>query len=251
MPRPAIIKALVTGLDDGDIEANIQRIASHEYDGVECGMHDAPETVATTLDRYDLEATDVMTGLNHVQEPESELLEFCETLGTNRAVLGYLDESYFDSPETVRETARLLNDCADTLADHGLEFCYHNHDHEFATFDDRTGMEILVEHLTDDVRLEVDVGWVGVGGVSPFEFIERHADRIPLIHLKDMDYETGESLPLGEGDLDVEGVVRAAEGANVDWLIYEHEQPEDKAWTVEHGAELLRDLLAENRGGDD
>lgn len=246
MPRPAVIKALVTALDDGDVEANIEHIASYQYQGVECGMHDDPAVLSAALDRFGLEATDIMIGLEHAQEPEDELLEFCETLGTDRAVLGWLDETYYDSPETTRRTAQLLNECADRLADYGLEFCYHNHDHEFVTFEDRTAMEILIEHLDDDVQFEVDVGWVGVGGASPASFIQQHADRIPLVHLKDMDYETGKSLPLGEGDLDAEAVVRAANEADVDWIIYEHEEPTDEEATLELGARRMAELLADS-----
>lgn len=242
MPRSAVIKALASDLDD-TVEGTIERLAGNQYLGVECGMHDDPEEVAAALERHGLEATDVMTGLQYLENPTNELIETCGTLGTDRAVLGYLDESYFSSLETIRDTARLLNECADGLADHGLEFCYHNHDHEFARFGDRTAMEIMVESLDDDVHFEVDVGWVGVGGTSPVTFLERHADRIPLVHLKDMDYETGESVPLGDGDLDVEGVVRAAVEADVDWLIYEHEQPADKAATVELGGRRINELL--------
>jgi sugar phosphate isomerase/epimerase len=250
MPRPAVIKSVVTDLED-TLEATIGRIAEHSYEGVECGLNDDPAEMTALLNQFDLETTSIMTGLHHVREPTDELLEAAETLRTDRAVLGWLDETYYENPETTRETAHLLNECADALADHGLELLYHNHDHEFASFGDRTAMDVLVDELDDDVQFEVDVGWVGVGGADPVAFIAEHGDRIPLIHLKDMDYETGQSLPLGEGDLDAEGVVRAARGADVDWLIYEHEQPEDKGATLELGACRMVELLERTRGGAD
>ena len=249
MVRAAIIMGMVGGLDS-DPTVVVDRIASEPFEGLELGTQTAT-VVADTLDTTGLEVTSIMTGLDVIQSPEDELVPACRTLNCERVVLGWLDESYYASPEATRETAELLNECAAGLAEYDLELYYHNHDHEFETFGDRTAFELLVDHLDDDIGFEFDVGWVGTAGASPVEVIETYADRTPLIHLKDMVYETGESVRLGEGDLDVEGVVEAARAADVEWLIYEHEYPDDAAESMHHGGMRLAELLRETEEFDE
>ena len=249
MVRTAIIMGMVGHLDDDDART-IERVDDAGYRGVELGCHAGDdESILDAIEETGLDVTSVMTGLGQIQSSEDELLPACRALGVERVVLGWLDESYYESPAATRETAELLNDCVDGLAEHGLTLCYHNHDHEFATFDDgRTAFDVLVEHLDDRVQFEFDVGWVGTGGADPVEVVRRHGDRTPLVHLKDMDFETGESVRLGEGDLDVAGVVDAAEEAGVEWLVYEHEQPDDAEASMREAAAKMNDLVERDGG---
>jgi len=67
-----------------------------------------------------------------------------------------------------------------------------------------------------------DTGHVIAGGGDPAELISRHAARIPYVHLKDIDTETGSFVPLGQGALDVDGVMGALTAAGYDgWITVE------------------------------
>ncbi|WP_137284547.1 sugar phosphate isomerase/epimerase family protein [Halorussus salinisoli] len=248
MSQTAIIMGTVGQIDDS-VPTTIERISEASYDGVELGVRDYDfETVVETLDTVNLSVTSIMTGLDHIREPKDELLETCRALDCKRVVLGYLDESYFKSPTATAETAKLLNECAAVLDDHGLDLCYHNHDHEFTSFGDRTAFDILLEHLDEDIEFEIDVGWVGVGGENPVAVLERHGDRVPLVHFKDMVFETGDPVALGEGDLDVETVAKTAAEQGVEWLVYEDERDSDGVEKMHHGSRELAKLTV--RGGD-
>ncbi len=252
MVRTAIIMGMVGHLDD-DTSRTIARVGDAGYSGIELGVESVDdESTTVALDKAGLNVTSIMTGLDQIQSPKEGLLSACRTLDCNRVVLGWLDETYYESPEATKNTAAILNECVAGLADHGLTLCYHNHDHEFVTFDDaegRSAFEVLVDNLDDRVQFEFDVGWVGTAGVDPVEVIETYADRTPLIHLKDMVYQTGESVQLGDGDLNVEEVVKAATDADVEWLIYEHEYPEDAEVSMRETAPTMNELVRKFEGG--
>lgn len=241
---------MIGHLDD-DTGRTITRVGDAEYSGIELGIESVDDGSTKALDETGLGVTSIMTGLDQIRSPEEGLLSACRTLDCDRVVLGWLDETYYASPQATKDTAALLNECSDGLAEYGLTLCYHNHDHEFITFDDaegRTAFEVLVDHLDDRVQFEFDVGWVGTAGADPAEVIRTYADRVPLIHLKDMVYETSESVQLGEGDLNVEEVVEAAVDADVEWLIYEHEYPEDAEVSMRETAPKMNDLVSMTEG---
>jgi sugar phosphate isomerase/epimerase len=121
-------------------------------------------------------------------------------------------------------------------------FCYHNHDHEFRRFAgpdgrERAGLELLLE-LTDPqvVRREVDVAWVTFGGADPVAFLQAHAGRCPILHMKDFAHlHRGSHLAqgvrqeavfteVGTGVVNTDGVVDAAAQADVSWLVIEQDR---------------------------
>lgn len=247
MVRSAIIMG---NSPDSPVRDYVERIDEGTYDGVEVGSDLATDpTFLDALEASDLEVTSIMTGLEAIQGPSEELLDACEAVDADRVVLGWLPPEYFESPETTAETARMLSECVDALEERGITLCYHNHDHEFAEFDGRAVFDVFDEHLDDRVQFEVDVAWVGVGGVSPVEFVETYGDRIPLIHLKDMDFETEAFAQLGEADPDLDGVIEAADEQGVEWLIYEDEGDRDYRDKIDHGSTTLGESPVLN-GGD-
>jgi sugar phosphate isomerase/epimerase len=62
------------------------------------------------------------------------------------------------------------------------------------------------------------------GGEDPVAYLERYAGRVPLLHLKDM--APGEDrafAEVGEGILDIPGILQAAEKAGTEWIIVEQD----------------------------
>jgi sugar phosphate isomerase/epimerase len=68
----------------------------------------------------------------------------------------------------------------------GMKFGYHNHVLEFK---ETEGVVPYVEllHLTDPskVTMELDCGWVIVGGGNPIEYLRNYPTRITMLHVKD------------------------------------------------------------------
>jgi len=93
---------------------------------------------------------------------------------------GWGDES------AVIDLAERFNAAADLLSDTDLTLGHHNHDAEFAQIGDTTGYDIFAENLDDQVHIQLDVGWVLVGGADPIRFIADHPENVQITHMKNM-----------------------------------------------------------------
>jgi sugar phosphate isomerase/epimerase len=101
----------------------------------------------------------------------------------------------------------------------GLKFGYHNHITEFHETD---GVVPYVElmRLTDPskVTMEMDCGWVIVGGGNPIELLRAYPTRISMLHVKD--FKRSDTPPsntnrpqvaeLGQGTIDYAPILTAA-----------------------------------------
>jgi sugar phosphate isomerase/epimerase len=79
-----------------------------------------------------------------------------------------------------------FNKIGEKVAAAGMKFGYHNHTVEFTQTD---GVLPFVElmRLTDPakVTVEMDCGWVIVGGGNPVELLKNYGNRISMLHVKD------------------------------------------------------------------
>lgn len=86
-----------------------------------------------------------------------------------------------------------------------------------------------------------DVAHIAAGGGDPVAFINRYADRLAYVHLKDVDLKTNAFLPLGDGDLDLDRIVDAVELAGYDdWITVELDgYPGDQSAAAERSFRFL------------
>jgi inosose dehydratase len=122
-------------------------------------------------------------------------------------------------------------------AEHGLEQVLHSH------------VQTLVETRDDvnrvldgcDVHWCLDTGHLAIGGVDPVAFAKEAMERVGHVHLKDVRLDmvgpvlarettlmaatrAGLFTPLGQGDVDIAGVVQTLEGAGYDgWYVIEQD----------------------------
>lgn len=244
MVRTAIQLYTLRDVDDS-LPDLLARVGETEFEGVEfAGLGGTePAEIAAALDDAGLSAAGAHVDLAALETEFDDVVAAYDELGCDTLVVPYLDETHFESEDAVRETARRLTDVADRLADRGVQLCYHNHDHEFVDVEGAEGdaFDLLVD-LTDDLGIELDVGWALAAGRDPVALLSRLAGRVPLVHCKDVAVETRTPVELGEGDLDLDACARAAREAGAEWLVYEHDDPDDPLRSLATGSELLASL---------
>lgn len=128
--------------------------------------------------------------------------------------------------------AATLNEKAAILARENLQLAYHNHNMDFVPVGNGVALDILFAE-TDPalVKFEVDVGWVKAAGVDPADFINRHRNRIRLLHVKDLhDTPVNNAVILNPADvstgiMDWTRVLAAAKAAHVQHYFVEQEPP--------------------------
>lgn len=90
------------------------------------------------------------------------------------------------SKEDAYEKAELLNELGRKAKDAGLRYGYHNHDNDFDRFGDETVIDIFLRNTDPDlVTFELDAAWAWRAGVNAAEFVNAHAGRFDLIHVKE------------------------------------------------------------------
>jgi len=143
------------------------------------------------------------------------------------------------------------------------------HEHVGCVIETADEVQALLDNT--DVAVVVDTGHLAIGGYDPVELVKRHADRVGLVHLKDTNLAVAARLnnneltlmeavqdglftPLGQGDLDVAGVITTLETGGYDgWYVIEQDcaitgeppsEGEGPIRDVETSVDFLRDLAA-------
>ena len=134
--------------------------------------------------------------------------------------------------EDWRWNAEQFNKMGEKARAAGLQFGYHNHKMEFAAQDGVVPFDELIR-LTDPglVTIEMDCGWVVVGGADPVHYLERYPDRISMLHVKDFNMaskpgsanDSPVSTELGHGTIDYHRVFKAAKKAHIKHYFVEQE----------------------------
>lgn len=154
---------------------------------------------------------------------EKHLLWNCKYVG-----LGGLPQEYRTSSEGYASFAKIATDIGRRLKEAGLTFIYHNHDFEFAKFDGKTGIEILLEETDPSaVDFELDVYWVQAGGGDPAEWIKKVEGRMKVVHLKDMTVIAQREprfAEVGEGNMNFTRILQACQDIGVEWGAVEQDQ---------------------------
>jgi sugar phosphate isomerase/epimerase len=238
--RPAIQLFTLRELD-ASLPDLLARVGDTAFEGVEfAGLGGSdPEEVRAALDDAGLDAAGAHVGIEDLESDLDSTVETYRKLDCERIVVPYLDEAQFASEKTTADTARRLQELAARLDDRGMALGYHNHDHEFTALDGQSAYDVLAAET--DIDLELDVGWATAAGHDPVGLLGHLRDRVPLVHLKDVSGDR--PVELGDCDVDSEACVRAALEAGTEWLVYEHDEPDDPEASLEHGAERLAELL--------
>ncbi|SIR46960.1 Sugar phosphate isomerase/epimerase [Haladaptatus litoreus] len=239
MTKTAIQLYSLRELDESLLDL-LARVGETNFDGVEfAGLGgETPETVAEALDTAGLGVAGAHVPFEELEANPADVVETYRKVGCDHLVVPYLDESHFDTEKTAVETAHQLDDLAERVAEAGAELSYHNHDHEFVEIGDRTAFDAFIAE--SNLNIELDVGWVVAAGRDPISLLDCLSGRTPLVHLKDT--ADGTPVELGDGDVDMGACADTARSVGAEWLVYEHDDPNDPEASLLHGAERLTEL---------
>ncbi len=154
-------------------------------------------------------------------------------IGTNRLwgckhpAIGGLPAEY-RSADGIKRFIEELTPIAEKLAAEGMDFSYHNHNHELARYDCReTWLQTLYEQADPAIlKAEIDTYWIQAGGGDPAAWLRMCAGRIPVIHLKDMCITPDREVrmaEIGEGNLNWPAILEAGEAGGVEYYLIEQD----------------------------
>lgn len=146
--------------------------------------------------------------------------------------------------DNYKKVAEAFNKAGESCKKLGLKFGYHNHEYEFESDKGEVLYDVLLEHTDPDlVHMELDLGWVIVGGKSPMDYLKKYPGRFPLWHLKDMDMGKKESTEFGKGALDIKTIMQNRKASGVKHIFIEQEEyASTPIESMKHNMAFLRDL---------
>ena len=116
----------------------------------------------------------------------------------------------------------------------------------------KTGYDVLMDEFSAEMKFEVDVFWVQVGGHDPVELIRTLKERVSQLHLKDLNKETetpayggvpNEAFEeLGDGVIPMEPIIEVASEAGVDHCHVEQDQSPDPLASIRQSMDHLQTL---------
>ena len=187
-------------------------------------------------------------------EPSDLVLDNPEQVVKNLSALGTKATAYpfpkdidFGSEESVANLIQKLNASGKVLSDAGMVLTYHNHHHEFRKLDGRIILErIYAETDPEHLQGEIDTYWVQFGGGDPAGWCRCLKNRLPLLHLKDYrinDETKVEFSEIGQGNLNIPGIISAAEESGCEWFIVEQDScPGDPFESIKISFDYLKTL---------
>ncbi|HVB20899.1 MAG TPA: sugar phosphate isomerase/epimerase [Ktedonobacteraceae bacterium] len=210
-----------------DFAGTLRRVAQLGYAGVEFAGYGNLTTaeMAALLAETGLHAVSTHLRLDALQGLQlDEAMRYCKDIDCAIIVLPSLPHEW-RTLAGIQALAPQLNTIGQRCQEHGITFGYHNHDFEFTRVDGMYLLDHLLQ-LTDSslVKIELDMYWAAYAGVDPVAYLQTHAERIALIHLKDMAADRS-MTEVGKGILDMQAVCAFAEAHGL-WGIVEHDHPE-------------------------
>jgi sugar phosphate isomerase/epimerase len=214
-----------------DFIQTLKRIAQMGYQGVEfAGYGGFPaDELKELLDSLHLKSIGSHVSLDRLRTQLADEIAYNLVIGSRFVVCPYLGEDIRKDFNAWNETLQLFNQVGEEFAANGIQFGYHNHDFEFLEMDGEQNLfdALFAKTNAAHVQVEMDICWVQHGGEDPIAYIKKYADRLPLVHLKDLRVlPSGEvqTVELGAGTVDLPAVLQACEQAQVEWLIVEQDQ---------------------------
>lgn len=208
-----------------DFEGTLRKVAALGYEGVEfAGYGDMQAAdLRALLDELNLKAIGSHVGPDRLRDHLEEEISINKQLGSEYIVCPYMPEEL--RGEVWGDQIKLFDEIAKQLSAQGLKFAYHNHDFEFKEHLDGQYVFDAIFSAAPEVWVEMDVCWVQAAGLDPLEYIRKYANRLPVLHLKDMRQGSDgiETVILGEGEVDLKEVISASSDAQVEWLIVEQD----------------------------
>ena len=232
---PPIAFQLYSARNAGPLGDLLAELASLGYDSVE-GYGALYPTIAEaealrkSLDEHELTMPTGHIGLDVIEGDPDTAIRIARALGLSHVIGPYLSPGDRPvGPGGWEAFARRLEAASEPIRAAGLGFGWHNHDFELENFGGRTPLDIILTGST--IGLELDIGWVYKAGHDPLAWIERTADRLIAVHLKDVapfgnNAEDGWA-DLGSGEMEWGPILAALKDTSAQVFVVEHDNPSD------------------------
>jgi sugar phosphate isomerase/epimerase len=228
--------------EKGDVAGTLAMVRRWGFAAVEAaGTYKlSPADFRAQVDKSGLRIASTGAGFEALATDVGAVIKDAEQLGAEQVMCAWIPHEGRFSRADVDKAVPVFMKAGRAMRDAGLRFLYHVHGYEFQQGPDGTPFEALA-YATEPgvVDFQMDVFWVVHGGGSPVELFAKYPGRFPSTHLKDIQKGTKlcdptgnapdeTSVVLGDGMVDIAGVLRAANRSAVKYHFIEDEHPQSE-----------------------
>ena len=180
-----------------------------------------------------LHVVSIHQDLGSIERDARAVAEEARRFGTDTVVITGMYRFDYGSEEAVRQLAHRLNEAGERLAEQEIRLLYHNHNCELRkTGGQKCAYDILLDE-TDSayVGFEFDSYWFTEGGADAKWWMRRLGSRMKLWHINDRGTRLAgpamtpilktDSMELGPGNMDLDGLAEIARQNGVEAVILE------------------------------
>jgi len=206
----------------GDFAGTLKKLAGMGYTGVEFAGYGGlgAQEMKDVLTANNLQPVGAHISLERLTKNLDEEIAYHKVLGT-----GYLicPHSEIKTKTDAVELADVLKPVIEKITGSGFKFAYHNHAHEFQKCCGDYLLDSLFANLPPEAAMELDIFWVCHAGIDPAAYMEKHRDRIKLVHVKQIDKDK-RCVDLDRGIIDYRDMIIKAEALGTQHFILEQEK---------------------------
>ena len=225
----------------GSFTGTLKRLAEMGYTGVEFAGYGGltADEMKNALAANNLMSVGAHIGIDRLINNLDEEIAYHKVLGTEYLICPY---SEIKTKDDAVKLAQTLTPAAEKINKAGLKFGYHNHAHEFHKCCGDYLLDSLFANLPPEAVMELDLFWVCHAGVEPFAYMEKHKDRLKLIHVKQIDRDK-RCVDIDRGIIDYREVIVRAQSLGVKQFILEQEEYEISSMvSVKNGIDYIMKL---------
>ncbi len=226
--QAGILRAALTR----DLDGTLAQIAAIGYTEIELQWYGGnfgrtPEQLRAALDRTRLRATSALIHTGAICVGWERHLAAARVLGVEFLSVVNFSEDERQSLDDWLEWADRFNIAGAVARKAGIWLALHNEPPFMTPVNGRIPYDAFIARTDPEtVALELDVGNMTRAGHDPVAYLQRHAPRYRLFHLKDVPAEGQDGdRPLGKGRVDFQRILAAVP------------QPDDTHFFVEHAVD--------------
>ena len=218
-----------------NIEESLKTIADWGINTIEGGDTYGMEEVKfrALLSKYELNPVSIGASYEELRDSPEKVAQKALRYGARFVMCSWIPHNgnRFDI-ENTKAAVKVFNESGAVLKREGIILAYHAHGYEFRPYEYGTLFDYMAQNAKN-FSLEMDVFWITHGGEDPIALLEKYPDFVVMLHLKDMekglkgndsggaDVET--NVVLGQGQIDIEGIVKKAHQQGVRYMFIEDE----------------------------
>jgi sugar phosphate isomerase/epimerase len=229
-----------------DVAGTLATVAETGYKEVEfAGYFDkTPAEIRHILDAHGLVSPSSHVPYESMASGWSKVLDDAHVVGNQFITVAWIPQEVRPDVDGWKRVADQFNHAGEACRAAGFQFCFHNHNYEFAAMNGQLPYDVLLAAADPKlVQMEMDLYWISSANVDPLPYFAKYPGRFPMVHVKDMGpAPEHKMMDVGQGTIDWKKIFAHSTQAGIKHYFVEHDEPTDAFADIKVSYQYLKTL---------